>query len=187
MSFDIFVRVAAQTKGRIDTTVHLIRGGIFADLGQAGHDGHFTLLRLLHPNHIFGDVDHATQHVPAGRKFARFEDVLRQQGKGHDRNQRQDHGQRAEWKQLLFAVPAREVDERFQADQRLPTGYTEDEADDVGGYASVRVAVLFEVHHHQQLREQNDVDQIRTQVPSRSRAGHVLQFLSWINPQHSSS
>ena len=169
----LFVRIAAQVQSWIDTPVHFVGGRILAHVVQTRHDGHFAVVRLDfvagHSDHVLRYVDDASQNVPAGRQFAGLEQVARQHRERNDRNEGQDHGQRAEWEQLLRPVPSGVVDERRQVHQRLATRHPGNESDDVRRHAAVRVAVVLEVDDDEQLREQDDVDQVGAQVPAQKK------------------
>ena len=94
------------------------------------------------------------------------------------REQRHAHGHGPEGEQLHLGdgVPAGVVDEGGQAQHLLPPGEAHQSRHDVGCERAVRVAVLLEVHHHQQLREQDHVYQVRAHGPGREE--HVSMLLN---------
>ena len=165
-----FIAVAAQVESRIDSAIHLVGGRVLANAAvSARHDGHFAFIGFRlgagYAHNVLRDVDNASENVPARRQFARFEQVAREHREDDDRDERQDHGERAKWEQLFFAVPSWVVDEGLQIHERLSSRNAHQEANDVRGDAAISIAVVLEVNDDQQLREQDDVDQIRAQIP----------------------
>lgn len=78
------------------------------------------------------------------------------------------HGEGAEGEQLHAVLVARKFDQGLQTELRLAAGQADEEGDDVGRETAVRVAMVLEVHHHQQLREQDAVHQIWTHRPANT-------------------
>lgn len=66
---------------------------------------------------------------------------------------------------MFRSVPSWVVDERLEVHQRFTAGDASQETDDVRRYATVRVAIRFEMDDHQQLREEDDVHQIGAEIP----------------------
>ena len=67
--------------------------------------------------------------------------------KGHE------HGERSEREELAFSIPAGVMDESRESQKWFPSGHPHHEGHDVCSQAPVRVAMVLEVHHHEQLWE----------------------------------
>lgn len=66
---------------------------------------------------------------------------------------------------MSTVIKACSLDDGRYADHGLAAHGPEEDPHYVGGQGAVGVAVVLKVHHHQQLRKQDHVDQIRRQVP----------------------
>lgn len=99
-------------------------------------------------------------------------DLLGPPGDKDERNQADQHSHGAEGKQLRVGllIIARIVYESRQPQDGLSARQPNEERNYVGRQAAIGVAVLLEVHHHQQLREENNVDQVRAHGPASQRA-----------------
>lgn len=104
-----------------------------------------------------------------------------QPGYEDQRDERQHHGHCAEGEQLdvVDGVVPRVVDNGWQPQELLPARESDQQRHNVSGQRPVRVAVLLEVYHHQQLREQDHVHQVRAHRPvgeyiliTKSMLGH---------------
>ena len=67
---------------------------------------------------------------------------------------------------LCWFLEAREVNERRETHQALPTGDSDAESQAVGEEGAVGVAPVGEVNHAQQLGEQDHVDQVGAESPA---------------------
>lgn len=126
-------------------------------------------LRRIRPDplDVLRYIHDTPEDVVPRRQPAGEEGHLRAVGHADQRYQGQQHRHRSEGEPLgvrLLVVP-RIVDQRGQAHHGLAAADPDHEGDYVRGQTAVRVAVLFEVDHHQELREEDHVDQVRAHRP----------------------
>lgn len=87
------------------------------------------------------------------------------------RNQAEKHGHGAEGKQLRIRlnIVTWIMDEGRQTQDSLASRQPDEQCHNVGRKAAIGIAMLLEVHHHEQLWEQDDVDQIGAHGPAVTR------------------